>query len=291
MAPFPSQVPGRAFLEGYWNLLEPAAVFAVTFLVVLLVGLFLAAPTVTRIVRARNRNNPTLVEAIGRYVRVLALIVAIVVAVIAAGFGRLLTSSALVVAAVTLAIGVAGQAVFGNLISGLFLVADPKFNVGDYIVWSGGEGTVESITLRVTRVRTPEYQTITVPNTDLATDVVTQPVGRDRRRVSERFGVEYHDDLGEAMVILRDAARGVESIRENPSPEVYLAEFGPSEVVLEAHVWIDQPRRHDLLRVRSTYRHRVKERLEEAGITLSPASKHELSGGVGVERVGPTDEA
>ncbi len=44
--------------------------------------------------------------------------------------------------------------VAGALISGLFLVADPDFNVGDWISWPGGEGVVEAVDFRVTRVRT-----------------------------------------------------------------------------------------------------------------------------------------
>lgn len=99
----------------YEELASATAGFAVAAVVVYLVGRLLLVPGVTRLVSARNRNNPTLQSATETY---------------------------------------AHAVVIGALISGLFLVADPDFNVGDWISWPGGEGVVEAVDFRVTRVRT-----------------------------------------------------------------------------------------------------------------------------------------
>jgi small-conductance mechanosensitive channel len=80
--------------------------------------------------------------------------------IVAAGYGRILSESAVIIAALTFALGIAGQHVFGSLISGMFPVADPDFNVGDWIEWPGGDGTIEAVDVRVTRVRTPNNETI-----------------------------------------------------------------------------------------------------------------------------------
>jgi len=104
--------------------------FLVGFLLVLVVGWYVVEPVVSRGIRRRNRNNPTIQEAISRYVRLFVLLVALFVGAGAAGFGQVLQNSALVIAAGTLAIGVAGQTVIGSLVSGLALVADPEFNGG-----------------------------------------------------------------------------------------------------------------------------------------------------------------
>jgi small-conductance mechanosensitive channel len=128
----------------------------------------------------------------------LVLLVALFVGAGAAGFGQVLQNSALVIAAGTLAIGVAGQTVIGSLVSGLALVADPEFNVGNYIEWADREGEVRSITLRVTRVHTPDGELVTIPNTTLTSEAVARPYGRGRSRVVERIGIAYEDDVDDA---------------------------------------------------------------------------------------------
>jgi small-conductance mechanosensitive channel len=90
-------------------------------------------PVVARFVRQRNSNNPMIQEAVSRYVRVAVLVVAFFVAAGTAGYGRFIGDSALVIAAGTLAVGVAGRTVIGSVVSGLVLVVDPDFNVGSYI--------------------------------------------------------------------------------------------------------------------------------------------------------------
>lgn len=104
------------------------------FLAVYVVGRFAAVPVAERAVAARNRNNRTLADAVGRYLRLAVLLSAATAAIGAAGYTDVLARSGIVIAAVTLALGIAGRAVIGNLVSGAFLVTDPKFNVGDYIV-------------------------------------------------------------------------------------------------------------------------------------------------------------
>ncbi|PSP83929.1 hypothetical protein BRC83_06670 [Halobacteriales archaeon QS_1_68_17] len=149
--------------------------FLAGFLTVFLPAWLLVLPALKRVVRQRNRGNPTLRGAIQRYVSGAAIVVAVLSGLVAAGYGRVLTGSALVVAAATLTVGVAGREVIGDLVSGLFLVTDRKFNVGDRIAWADSEGIVEAISFRITRVRTADNEVITVPNGDLATGVVRRP--------------------------------------------------------------------------------------------------------------------
>ena len=271
-------------LETYWPYALRAAKFALGFLVVYALGYLVAVPAVVRVVRRRNRNNPTVREAIERYVTALVVVVALGVAVAAGGYGRLLTSSALVVAAGTLAIGVAGQAVLGAVISGLFLVGDPNFNVGDWIAWSDKEGVVESITLRVTRVRTSNNEVITVPNTELTTNAITRPFGREQFRVTERIGIEYDDDVDAAMDVLRRAVADHGAVLSDPPPRVYLEELGGDAVVLRTDFWIRNPTQRDLLSVRSGVARGVKERFDAAGFGINPPSHHDVRGRVAVDR-------
>jgi small-conductance mechanosensitive channel len=264
----PSLVRGGWFLAG--------------FAVVFVLGWFVVEPILARAVRRRNRNNPTLTEAVTRYVRLLVVVLAVAVGTAAAGFGGVLSGSALVVAAATLAVGVAGQTVVGSLVSGVVLVADPEFNVGNYVEWSDGEGEVESITLRVTRVHTPDGKLVTVPNTTLTSEAVTRPYGRGRTRVVEHVGVAYGDDAGTALDCLRDAAGAVDGVLDRPGPEAYVDEFGRDAVVVRVHYWIEDPRQRNVFGIRSAFARAAMDRLDAAGVTVSPASRHDLRGEVTV---------
>jgi small-conductance mechanosensitive channel len=283
--PIPTETPGTGpeALVDIWPLLVRAAWFFAGFLSVAVVGLLAIEPALSRIVRRRNRNNPTLQEAISRYLRLGVLVVAFVVGTGVAGYGRFLSDSAIVVAALTLAIGVAGQLVIGSLISGFVLVLDPEFNVGDYIEWEGGSGTVRSITLRVTRVQTPDGELVTIPNTVLTGQPVTRPYGRARYRVVEHIGVAYEDDVRDAISLLEDVAVTLDPIANEPNPSAYVDEFGGDAIVVRVHYWIDDPDPEKVFAIRSRYAQAVEHRCEEVGVTISPAAKLELRGRIGVD--------
>lgn len=280
----PSGVVLQAELPWYRGVVVPAAKFLGGFLAVYLAGRLFVVPATVRVVRARNRNNPAIQKTIKRYVRGAVVVVAVAVGTAVAGYGDVLTRSSLVVAAATLAVGVAGQEVIGNLVSGLFLVADPEFTVGDWISWGDREGVVESISFRVTRVRTSTNELVSVPNTELATNGIARPYGREQFRVTERVSVDYDDNVEVAMALMREAAAESTAVLDDPGPRSYLVEFGDDALVLEVHYWLRSSTRRDILRVRSTYALRLKRRFEGAGLTLSPPSERELGGRLVVDR-------
>lgn len=253
------------------------------FVVVWLGGWWVVLPSLDRVVARRNPNNLTLKRAVRRYLRGTTLVVAAVAAVVAAGYGAILLGSAVLVAAVTVVVGVAGREVIGNLVSGVFLVSDPDFNVDDWIAWPGGQGVVESMGFRVTRVRTQNNEVVVIPNTTLATGEVTRPYGRDDFRVTVELGVDFDEDLETVIETLREEAVAVGGVVEDPRPTVRAIEFDPNSVRLRAELWVRDPERVDVVRIRSTFIERVADRFDAMGVAISPASKHELSGELTVD--------
>jgi small-conductance mechanosensitive channel len=276
------QVPVDSLVEQYREWFVSAGVFLVTLLVVYLVGRLLVHPPVVRAVRARNPNDQTLVEAIDLYLRVGFVVLAVPVAVAAAGFGGIAAGSSVVLAAATLALGVAGRDVVGNLVSGVFLVADPDFNVDDYIEWNDRAGTVEAIDLRVTRLRTLGGEVVVVPNTELTTSAVRRPFARDRYRLAERVSVAYDEDLDAVRSTLATVAAGDERVLDAPEPEVHVTKLGGTAVEVTAHFWVPDPATVDLPDVQTDFRTRAVERLRTEGVTVAPADPRELSGELAV---------
>ena len=242
-------------LGQYSPLVADLVLFGVVIAVVYLVGRLAVVPFLTGVVRARNRNNPTLVTATETYL-----------AVVLVG-----------------AFGVAGQEVFGSLISGFFLVADPDFNVGDWIAWPGGQGTIEAVDFRVTRVRTPDNETVTVPNTELTTNALIRPFGRDRYRITEQVHVDYAEDTEHALMELRQAAEAADPVLADPAPTARIVELGSGFVTLQAEFWVADPATSGLVDIRSDSRRRVKRRFDAEGMTLAPPTNQRLTGSVTVE--------
>ena len=269
----------------YSQVVSEIVVFLVVTGLVYALGRLLVVPVVVRVVRSRNRNNPTLLTATETYLGVALVGIAIVVGLVGAGYGRVFinTDSAILIAALTFGFGIAGQEVFGSLISGFFLVADPDFNVGDWVSWANGEGVVEAVDFRVTRIRTPDNETITVPNTELTTNALTRPFGRDTYRVTERMFIAYSDDVEQALLELQQIAANYEGVMDDPAPQARILDLGADSVTVQAEFWIRDPGRSDVAELESDFRREVKRRFDEQGVTLGPPAGRELSGSVSVD--------
>ena len=272
--------PGPEELVVFWPLLVQLGWFLVGFLTVLLLGWVLVQPVLARVLRRRNRNNPTLQAAIVLYFRLLVVLVGMLVGVAVSGYGQFLGNSALVISAVALAVGIAAREVIGSLVSGLALVMDPEFNVGDHIQWDGGEGVVQSIALRVTRVETVDGELVTIPNTILTAHEIVRPYGRGSHRIVQELRVDYEESLDDVLDHLTAVAGETEGVLSDPPPTAYVDELDDDGVAIRVHYWITDPTRRDVFAIRSAYARAVKARFETEGIGISPATDYELTGSV-----------
>ncbi|MFB6173708.1 MAG: mechanosensitive ion channel family protein [Halobacteriales archaeon] len=255
--------------------------FALVAAVLYLPGRFLAEPAV-RWLLARRDLAPTVERTVEKLVRAGTAVGAVAVGAWAAGFGAFLGGSALIVAALTLAAGFAAQDVLSNFVAGVFIVQDPNFNIDDWIEWDDRAGFIDDIGFRVTRVRTFNNETVTVPNTELATTPVTNRMSNETLRIAYPFGIGYADDIDEATRILLEAAADHERILDDPEPSVRVGDLGDAAILLQARFWIDDPDREEFSATRSEYIRTVTERCRSAGIDLSTTSRHALSGELAV---------
>lgn len=244
-------------------------VFALTFAGVYLLGRLVAVPLVDRVLSNR-RVTKTVRRPAMKFLRVLVVFVAFFAAMFFARLETLLSVSGGLAAALTLAVGFASRDVVGNLVGGLFIITDPKFNIGDWIEWESGEGIIEDISFRATRVRTFRNELITVPNSQLANSVVTNHAIRDRLRVDVPYSVDVRGDVDAMREALLEAAREDPRILDDPEPTVAVDEVTAAGITLTAMFWIDSPTRPKYLDVRSAYGEAVKERADRGEVTLSP---------------------
>ena len=256
--------------------------FVVAFLVVFLLGRLVLIPVLDRLMTARDldAHARTPLRKLAWFVVVFT---GVAVAFGFAGFGSFLQSLATVAAAATLAIGFALQDVIKNFVAGIFIFTDRPFRIGDWIEWESGTygGVVEDISLRVTRVRTFDNELLTVPNSQLTDGVIKNPVAKGTLRLKFVFGIGYDDDVERATDIILEEAEAHDEILGEPAPSVRLTELADSYVGLQSRIWISNPSRSDFVKIRGEYVTAVKERFDEADITI-PFPQRDLSGALTV---------
>ncbi len=188
------------FLDKLPQFFWGVVVFSISLAVFYAVGRFVLEPLVERTLRIRSVNL-TIRGAILRVVRAAVWFAGILLALDLAGID-VFGASATLAAALTIAVGFATRDIAANFVGGVFIVTDPRFNIGDWISWSGNEGIIEDITFRVTRVRTFDNELITVPNSVLTTNAVKNPVAGDMLRVQHVFPLAYGVDIDAVDAIL-----------------------------------------------------------------------------------------
>lgn len=254
-------------------------IFLVAFVVIYYVGRSVLVGLTRRSLESRG-FKPDIVGLAASVVGVVALVGALALAATVAGFGTVLAAFATLAGAIALAVGFATQDLISNFVSGIFILKDEPFETGDWIEWNGNVGVVREITLRTTKLDSFDNEMLTVPNSDLANAVVTNPVANDTLRVTYGFGIDYGDDIEQAQAIIREVGAELDGVLADPAPSAPVTDLGDSAVVLQGRVWID-PGETSAGALRATFVKRVKERFDEDGIDM-PYPHTQLEGGIDV---------
>ena len=262
------------------NYVIPAALFLVTLVVIYLIGRSVLIPLLTRVLKEQG-HDPAVRSLAENVAGILVWVLAIALAFTVAGFGGVIAAFGVFAGAIVLAIGFAAQELLGNFVAGIFILKDRPFTIGDWIEWSDGEGQVEDIDLRVTRVQTFDNERITVPNGDLANDAVKNPVAYDKLRQKFVFGIGYDDDIDHAKDVILDEAGQHDEILADPAPDIRVTELADSYVGLQTRFWIGEPGRGNFTRIRSELVQAVKERLDAEAIDM-PYPVRTLEGSIEV---------
>ncbi len=170
----------------------------------------------------------------------------------------------------SLAVGLAAKDTIKNFISGILLVTDRQFRIGDrvYIKDIGVEGYVYDIGLRTTRILTVSGNNlITVPNSKLTEGVIENSLYPDPKvKDSVEVGVAYGTDVNKVKELLLKAVSGIPGVLSNPSPSVYFTQFGESSLIFKLIYYVKEK---DLaFKVKSLLNERIKELFEREGIEI-----------------------
>lgn len=188
-------------------------------------------------VMARGRVDTGVRNSIRLAVGYAGVALAGLVGISAAGID--LSSLALVAGALSLGIGFGLQNVVSNFVSGLILLAERPFKVGDWIVAGDITGTVKKISVRATEVETFQRQSVILPNSNLINNAVGNWTHRNKLgRIDIKVNVAYGSDVKRVHAILLEIARGHALVLKNPEPFVLFANFGPAALEFEIRVFL-----------------------------------------------------
>ncbi|TCT38809.1 mechanosensitive ion channel family protein [Martelella mediterranea] len=213
----------------------------------------------------RSRADAGVRNSVKTGIKYLGIVIAVLLAVSAAGVN--LSSLALVASALSIGIGFGLQTIVSNFVSGLILLVERPFKVGDWIVSGTTEGFVKRISVRATEIETFQRQSIIVPNSELINASVGNWMHHNQMGRSEvAVGVSYDSEPRRVMDILMEIATSHPLVLQNPEPMVIFMGFGESTLDFEVRVYLADV--FNGIAVRNDIRVAIFERFRDEGITI-----------------------
>jgi small-conductance mechanosensitive channel len=165
----------------------------------------------------------------------------------------------------TVAVGFASQTSAANLVSGLFLIFERPFSVGDVMRVGTTTGEVLSIDLLSVKLRTFDNLFVRIPNETLVKTEITNLTRFPLRRVDLPIGVAYKEDLERVRETLFEVASRNPLSLEEPQPLFIVLGYGDSAINLQFSVW---GLRQNFLDLRNSIQREIKEAFDRAGIEI-----------------------
>jgi len=175
------------------------------------------------------------------------------------------TSFIAVLGAAGLAIGLALQGSLANFAGGVLILFLRPFKAGEYIEAQGVAGTVDTISIFHTVLKTPDNKTVIVPNGSLSNGNIINYSRQPTRRVDINIGIDYGDDVKQARSLLLALAQADQRVLKDPEPVVWLVSLGDNSVNLSLRMWA---RTEDFWGVFWDIQEQAKESFDANGITI-----------------------
>lgn len=247
--------------------------------VTLMGALFGVVALVLTIVSARNLPglvelgllSQTKVDAASRYAITSILRYAIVIAGTVIGLellGMRWSQLQWMAAALTVGLGFGLQEIFANFVSGLILLFERPFRVGDIITVDTLSGRVSRIRTRATTIVDFDNREIVVPNKNFITgQLLNWTLSDTSTRITIRVGVAYGTDPDRVHEILLQVARAHAFVLEDPEPRSWFLAFGASSLDFELRVFVGAVT--ERLEVQSDLHREIARRFAEHDIEIA----------------------
>jgi small conductance mechanosensitive channel len=152
-----------------------------------------------------------------------------------------------------------------NLASGIMILLNQPFKIGDFVEISGTMGSVKSMNLMATELATPDNKKITIPNSSVWGNTITNFSANDTRRVDMIFGIGYGDDIQKAKDIITEVLKNNDKVLPEPEPLIEVKSLSDSSVDFTVRPWTKSS---DYWKLYYEVTRKVKEEFDKNGISI-----------------------
>lgn len=204
--------------------------------------------------------------------RVLGYVLVFITAATVVGFE--VTSFVTILGTASLSIGLALQGALSNLAGGVLILLLKPFQVGDYILENnkGNEGTVASIDIFYTRLKTHDNKIVVIPNGILADNSLVNLTDEIMRKVEVKIAIAYDSDIVKVKELVYEILEQEQRILKNEPKDVFIDSFGDSGMTLGIRAWVATA---DYWPVTWALREYIKQQFDVNGIVI-PYSRLEV---------------
>lgn len=163
----------------------------------------------------------------------------------------------------TVAISFASQTAASNLISGIFLLFEHPFKVGDTVEVKGIQGIVDSIDLLSTKLKTADNKLVRIPNEAMIKSEITNLSYFTTRRIDLIISVAYDCNITQVKAMLLEIAEHCGKVLKDPAANVTINNFANAAVELKFMVWVNTA---EISATRNILQETIKQRFDQEGI-------------------------
>ena len=163
------------------------------------------------------------------------------------------------------AISFASQTSISNIISGIFLISEKPFQIGDVVQVSSNIGTIESIDLLSIKLKTSDNRYIRVPNETMIKTEVINITRYPIRRLDIYVSVSYKDNLEKVKNVFMEIIENEPLALKEPAPLFSIDKFSESGINIQYGVWVNKDDYSDL---KNSLMINLKDKFEHEHITI-----------------------
>ena len=170
-----------------------------------------------------------------------------------------------------LAVSLAAQSTLSNLIAGITLVMERPFGIGDYIMLGSFEGTVEEISFRSTKLRTPDNCQITVENSKVSAEYIQNVTDRNSRLWNFVIGVTYDTSREKIEALCRALTKlcKAEPTAQPETVQVCLTNFGASSIDIDVRMYVTALSLADFRAMKNRLNLQIMDLMEKEGCSFA----------------------
>ena len=136
-------------------------------------------------------------------------------------------------------IGFALQDVMKNLASGIILLVQQPFHIGEVIGAAGFDGTVQEVDLRTTQMETTDGRIVILPNASILSNPIVNYTRARRLRIDLSLSLPHTIEPNATRQLVLDAVQGVAGFVSEPAPVIVFNNLTSSAMEMTANFWID----------------------------------------------------